>query len=47
MTPVLDVNGEPPRVEREEEEGGGEGIVKIEEDGFLSKVVESGATAGD
>jgi len=47
MTPVLDVNGEPPRVEREEEEGGGEGVVKIEEDGFLSQVVESGATAGD
>ena len=47
MPPVLDVDGEPPRVEREEEKGGGEGVVEIEEDGFLAEVVEGGATAGD
>lgn len=47
MSPVLDVDCEPPRVEREEEEGGGEGVVEIEEDRFLAQVVQGGATAGD
>lgn len=47
VCPILDVNREPPRVECEEEEGGGEGVVKIEENRFLAEVVKCGATACD
>lgn len=47
MCPVLDVDREPSRVESEEKEGGGEGVVKVEENRLLAEVVKRGATACD